>query len=149
MQRLIQDMKTGQLNHLYLLYGEEAYLRKQYRDKLKEAIIGDDSMNYHYYEGKDVSIGEVIDQAEYAKRYDGLNDRYNTTREKIDALEKKKAARLGEADKIGAFMFEMLERDEPLDTFDERLWIAVIDHATVYHDGRIVFTFVNGMEVEG
>ena len=64
MQRLIQDMKTGQLNHLYLLYGEEAYLRKQYRDKLKEAIIGDDSMNYHYYEGKDVSIGEVIDQAE-------------------------------------------------------------------------------------
>lgn len=95
------------------------------------------------------NAAEVIDQAEYAKRYDGLNDRYNTTREKIDALEKKKAARLGEADKIGAFMFEMLERDEPLDTFDERLWIAVIDHATVYHDGRIVFTFVNGMEVEG
>ena len=78
-----------------------------------------------------------------------MNERYNTTREKIDALEKKKAARLGEADKIGAFMFEMLERDEPLDTFDERLWIAVIDHATVFHDGRIVFTFVNGMEVEG
>ena len=64
MQRLIQDIKAGQLNHLYLLYGEEAYLRKQYRDKLKEAIIGDDSMNYHYYEGKDISIGEIIDQAE-------------------------------------------------------------------------------------
>ena len=64
MQRLIQDIKTGQLNHLYLLYGEEAYLRKQYRDKLKEAIIGEDTMNYHYYEGKDISVGEVIDQAE-------------------------------------------------------------------------------------
>ena len=36
-----------------------------------------------------------------------------------------------------------------IDTFDDRLWIAVIDHATVFHDGRIVFTFVNGMEVEG
>ena len=46
-------------------------------------------------------------------------------------------------------MFEMLERDEPLDTFDDRLGIAVIDHATVFHDGRIVFTFVNGMEAEG
>lgn len=64
MQRLNQDMKTGQLNHIYLLYGEEAYLRKQYKNRLKEAIIGDDSMNYHYYEGKGVTIGEVIDQAE-------------------------------------------------------------------------------------
>ncbi len=64
MQRLNQDIKTGQLNHIYLLYGEEAYLRKQYRDRLKEAIIGDDTMNYHYYEGKDISVGELIDQAE-------------------------------------------------------------------------------------
>ena len=64
MQRLNQDMKTGQLNHIYLLYGEEAYLRKQYKNRLKEAIIGDDSLNYHYYEGKGVTIGEVIDQAE-------------------------------------------------------------------------------------
>ena len=64
MQRLNQDIKTGQLNHIYLLYGEEAYLRKQYRDRLRDAIIGDDTMNYHYYEGKDISVGEVIDQAE-------------------------------------------------------------------------------------
>lgn len=64
MQRLNQDIKTGQLNHIYLLYGEEAYLRKQYKDRLKEAIIGDDAMNYHYYEGKNISVGEIIDQAE-------------------------------------------------------------------------------------
>lgn len=64
MQRLNQDIKTGQLNHIYLLYGEEAYLRKQYKDRLKEAIIGDDTMNYHYYEGKNISVGEIIDQAE-------------------------------------------------------------------------------------
>ena len=64
MQRLIHDIKTGEFGRIYLLYGEEAYLRKQYRDKLKSAIIGDDNMNYHYYEGKNISIGEVIDQAE-------------------------------------------------------------------------------------
>lgn len=64
MQRLNQDIKTGQLNHIYLLYGEEAYLRRQYKDRLKEAIIGDDTMNYHYYEGKNISLGEIIDQAE-------------------------------------------------------------------------------------
>ncbi len=64
MQRLNEDIKTGQFNHMYLLYGDEAYLRRQYKDRLKEAVIGEDEMNYHYYEGKDISIGAVIDQAE-------------------------------------------------------------------------------------
>lgn len=64
MQRLNEDIKSGQLKRLYLLFGEEAYLRKQYRDRLKSAIIGDDTMNYHYYEGKNISVGEVIDLAE-------------------------------------------------------------------------------------
>ena len=26
--------------------------------------MGDDSMNYHYFEGKDISVGEIIDLAE-------------------------------------------------------------------------------------
>lgn len=64
MQRIGQDIKTGQLKQVYLLYGEEAYLRRQYRDRLKSAIIGDDTMNYYYHEGKDVSVGEIIDLAE-------------------------------------------------------------------------------------
>ena len=49
MQRINEDLRTGQLKKMYLLYGEEAYLRKQYRDRLKEAIIGDDTMNYYYH----------------------------------------------------------------------------------------------------
>lgn len=65
MQKLNEEIKTGQLKQVYLLYGEEAYLRSQYRDKLKAALLGDgDSMNYHYFEGKAVSVGEVIDLAE-------------------------------------------------------------------------------------
>lgn len=64
MQRINDHIKTGQLKQIYLLYGEEAYLRKQYRDRLKSAIIGDDTMNYHYFEGKSISVGEIIDLAE-------------------------------------------------------------------------------------
>lgn len=65
MQKLNEEIKTGQLKQIYLLYGEEDYLRSQYRDKLKKALTGeDDTMNYHYFEGKDVPVGEVIDLAE-------------------------------------------------------------------------------------
>lgn len=65
MQKLKEEIKSGQFRQVYLLYGEEDYLRRQYRDKLKNALLGDgDAMNYHYFEGKDVPIGEVIDLAE-------------------------------------------------------------------------------------
>ncbi len=65
MGRIDEDIKSGQLNHIYLLYGEESFLRKQYKERLKKALSpDDDSMNYSYFEGKDVSAGEVIDIAE-------------------------------------------------------------------------------------
>lgn len=65
MQQLIQDLKNQSYKQMYLLYGEEDYLRKQYRDKLRTALVSpDDTMNYHYYEGKDINVGEIIDLAE-------------------------------------------------------------------------------------
>jgi len=65
MQQLIQDLKSEAYKPMYLLFGEEDYLRKQYRDKLKAALVAEgDTMNYHYYEGKDINVGEIIDLAE-------------------------------------------------------------------------------------
>ena len=65
MKSLNEDLKTGQFNSVYLLYGEEAYLKKQYKDKLRNAMLSpDDTMNYAYYEGKGTNIKEVIDLAE-------------------------------------------------------------------------------------
>ena len=65
MQRINEAIKSGQFNQIYLLYGEEAYLRKQYRDRLKNALTeNEDSMNYNYFDGKDISVGAVIDLAE-------------------------------------------------------------------------------------
>ena len=65
MKSLNEDLKTGQLKQIYLLYGEEAYLKKQYKDMLHYAIVPpDDTMNYAYYEGKGINAKEVIDLAE-------------------------------------------------------------------------------------
>jgi DNA polymerase-3 subunit delta len=49
---------------VYLLHGEEAYLRRQYRDNLRNALIPpDDSMNCTVYSGKDINVNEVIDMS--------------------------------------------------------------------------------------
>lgn len=64
MKSLNDDLKSGQFHKVYLFYGEEAYLKKQYKDKFRQSIIGDDTMNYSYFEGKGVNYREIIDIAE-------------------------------------------------------------------------------------
>lgn len=60
MQTLNQDIKDRTFKPMYLLYGEEAFLRNSYKNKLREAIIGDDTMNFAYFEGKGLDVDELI-----------------------------------------------------------------------------------------
>lgn len=65
MKQLLEDMKSGRFRSVYLLYGQETYLKNQYRDKLKESLVQEgDTMNFSVYRGKDISPGEIIDLAE-------------------------------------------------------------------------------------
>lgn len=65
MKTIDEDLKTGQLKTAYLLYGPEAYLRRQYRDKLKHAMAApDDNMNFATFEGKETDVEAVIELAE-------------------------------------------------------------------------------------
>lgn len=65
MKILNEDLKTGQFKNAYLLYGEEAYLKKQYKRRLTKAVLPeDDAVNYAYYEGKGINPAELIDLAE-------------------------------------------------------------------------------------
>lgn len=53
MKNILADIKSGSFRPVYLLYGSEDYLKKQFRDRLRAAIVGDgDSMNFSYFEGK-------------------------------------------------------------------------------------------------
>ena len=65
MRQINEDIKQGNFKQAYLLYGEERYLRRQYRERLRKALCSDgDTMNTHFYEGKNVAVGEIIDLAE-------------------------------------------------------------------------------------
>lgn len=64
MQTINEDMKTGQFKPVYLLCGEESFLKQSYKKKLKEAIVGDDTMNYNYFEGKGLDVRELISLAD-------------------------------------------------------------------------------------
>lgn len=65
MKTIDNDIKRQELKKAYLLYGEERYLIRQYRDKLKRALASpDDTMNFSSFEGDDINVKEIIDLAE-------------------------------------------------------------------------------------
>lgn len=64
MKRINQDIRDGRFSSVYLIYGEEAYLRRQCRDNLKKALVAEgDTMNCSVYSGKDIDAAEVADVA--------------------------------------------------------------------------------------
>ena len=64
-KNLQEDIKTGNFKNAYLLFGEEAYLKIQYKEKLIHALNpDDDTMNFTKYEGKGIEVREMIDLCE-------------------------------------------------------------------------------------
>lgn len=62
MKELEQDIKNHAFHPVYLLYGEEAYLIKEYRNQLKKALLEDgEEMNYSYVSGKHLDFAEIRD----------------------------------------------------------------------------------------
>lgn len=54
------NIKERTFRQFYLLFGEETYLVKKYRDELKQVILGDsDDMNLSCFSGKDIDPAEV------------------------------------------------------------------------------------------
>ena len=65
MKNLNEDLKTGNFKQLYLLHGEESYLKRQFKNRFIQALVPeDDTMNVTYFEGKGIGIEEVIESAD-------------------------------------------------------------------------------------
>lgn len=63
MKVLAQDIKTGEFKPVYLICGEEAFLRKATKPH-ERCHGGDDTMNFHYFEGKGLDLKEIISLAD-------------------------------------------------------------------------------------
>ena len=59
MKILNQDIRDKNFKNIYLLIGDEKFLIKSYKHRLKSAIVEDD-MNYNYFEGKQADVSEFI-----------------------------------------------------------------------------------------
>lgn len=65
MKTVTEDIKNASFQRVYLFYGEETYLKQQYKEKMKQAVLPEgDTMNLNIYSGKGIDVSAVIAQAE-------------------------------------------------------------------------------------
>lgn len=65
MKSIQEDIKNGTYKRAYLLFGEEAYLKLQYKQRLLKGLMPEeDTMNFQYFSGKGVDVKALIDLAQ-------------------------------------------------------------------------------------
>lgn len=73
----------------------------------------------------------ITEQNEYLSKYDSYVKRYETAKAKLEKLQSQRQQRIAKHDSIGAFIFELSERTEVLNEFDERLFGIVVERIVV------------------
>ena len=61
MNNIKKHIQSDNYSRAYLLYGEEDYMKLNYKNMLQMGIVADDTMNFSYYEGKDCNLNEIAD----------------------------------------------------------------------------------------
>ena len=93
------------------------------------------------------NASDAQSQEAYALETERIEKRYNTAFEHYTALETEKEKRVRKNKELKAFISMLKKQPLTVPEWNERLWITLLDTATVQRDGRIVFRFKSGREI--
>lgn len=89
----------------------------------------------------------AVDQVEYQRHRNELVARYESAKNGYEKVSGEIADRQGKRKVYMQFIGGLQRLDGFCREFDEELWTALLDHATVYAKDDIRFTFKNGFDV--
>ena len=89
------------------------------------------------------------DQEEYDQKYHALVQQYEKLQQQFIKLQQERAARISRMDTLHHFLETISAIPQVLDSFDEELWRTTIEKVTVFHDGKMIFQFIDGTEIQG
>ena len=87
-------------------------------------------------------------QDEYTKKYNRLVKRYERAVERLKKATAERENRMQRDRDLRIFISSIKEQPIVLETWDEGLWLTLLDTATVHADNRITFRFKDGTDIE-
>ncbi len=88
------------------------------------------------------------DQDAYLERYRGLKARYEAATQRLKQIEDQRSERKQRRQKMLEFIRMFEQADGLLPEFDEGVWNATVETATVQLDGNMVFRWRNGVKMK-
>lgn len=90
----------------------------------------------------------ALDQTEYQIRYDGLAERFNRTKARLDEVGNAITERQAKKEQIERFLARLERQNGVVTEFDEDQWYSMVDFVTVFNKEDIRFTFKDGTEIK-
>ena len=89
----------------------------------------------------------ALDQGEYQRRYDGLVQRFDTTKEDLEKVSGQIKEKVTRRQTMAAFLDELKKQDELLTDFDQLLWHSLVDYIIVFEKDKVQVNFKNGITI--
>ena len=90
----------------------------------------------------------ALDQGEYQRRYDGLVQRFDTTKEDLEKVTGQIKEKVTRRQTMAAFLAELKKQDELLTDFDPLLWHSLVDYVIVFEEEKVqIIIFKNGTDI--
>ncbi|MBN2605126.1 MAG: hypothetical protein JXR62_04795, partial [Bacilli bacterium] len=86
------------------------------------------------------------DLDDYNKKYEELSSRYDKLIEKHKEMIRLRSDKQGQALKMKSFIENFNQLEDILNEWDERVWMLLVESATVHRNSSITFQFQNGKE---
>lgn len=86
--------------------------------------------------------------SDYGKKYEELTKRYEKAKIKLDELIQEKFYKKGQAIKMNSFIANLINSEDILTFWNDRIWMLMVESAVVHRNGSITFEFYNGKDIE-
>lgn len=117
-------------------------------EKEKAKLCGESRLIYTKIQNYiDKNATETLDQDTYKENYIKLSNEYEAVKQKIEVLDSKLKDKRARIIAIENFLKDISENETLIDSFDDKLFIRVIDKIIVKSYTEVIVTFKNGREV--
>lgn len=89
-----------------------------------------------------------IDIETYNKKYEKLSARYDKLKNQLDGLITKKESKLGQKKTMQTFINNLIESEDELVDWNERIWMLMVESAVVHRNQSITFKFHSGVTIK-
>ena len=89
-----------------------------------------------------------LNQDEYVKKYDSLNQRYKKATEILDNLQIEKQRKIEQDNAITLYIKTLKKNPTLLEEWDYTIWMTMVEKAIIHKNKNITFHFYNGAVIE-